>query len=112
VVGSTSGHKDDTENDEAYNSNDLQAREPEFHLSENPSAEEVDCEDEDQKYGHVYSRMSDGVCSSATSGVKIGGRTPITNDDGGGHNLYRNGDRPTVCVRQHWTDMGWADSHQ
>ena len=58
MVGSTSGHENDTENNETNDSDDLQAGEPEFHLSENPGAEEVDCEDENQEYGHVYSRVS------------------------------------------------------
>jgi hypothetical protein len=101
MVGPTSGHENDTENDEADNSDNLQAREPEFHLSENPCAEEVDREDEDQEHGHVYSRMSDRVCSSAQFDLRIDGRTPVADDDRGGHDLYRNGNCPTVCIRKH-----------
>lgn len=98
MVGSTSSHEDDTENDEADDSDDLQTREPEFHLSENPCAEEVDGKNEDQEYVHVYSGMSDRVCLSAQSDHRIDGRTPVTDDDRSGHDLYRNGDCPTVCI--------------
>ena len=98
MVGSTSSHEDDTENNEADNSDDLQTREPEFHLSENPCAEEVDSENEDQEHGHVDSGMSDRVCSSAQFDHRIDERTPVTDDDRSGHDLYRNCDCPTVCI--------------
>jgi len=98
VVGSTSGHENDTENNETNDSDDLQAGEPEFHLSKNPGTEEVDCEDENQEYRHVYSGVSGLIYSSTQSGFRIGRRTPITDDDRGGHNLYGNGDCPTVWI--------------
>lgn len=67
MVWATPSHQDDTKDDESDNGDDFQAREPEFHLSENPGAEEVDCEDENQEYSHVYSRVGGLVYSSTQS---------------------------------------------